>query len=124
MKVCFPVLKASGTDSEVYGHFGSAKNFIIVNTEDQNVTELKNDNEHHREGACDPLKAFKDVEIDSLVVSGIGGGALTKLNSVGMRVFQARALTVKDNLEMLMRNELPEFLLSNTCGGHGGGCAH
>jgi predicted Fe-Mo cluster-binding NifX family protein len=30
MNVCFPVMENQGMESEVYGHFGSAPGFVIV----------------------------------------------------------------------------------------------
>ena len=32
MKVCFPTETLQGLDSRVYGHFGSAPGFVIVDT--------------------------------------------------------------------------------------------
>ena len=33
MKICFPVEKDEGIESQVYNHFGSAPVFIMVDTE-------------------------------------------------------------------------------------------
>lgn len=33
MKICFPVSKVNGMESEVYGHFGSAPSFVVIDTE-------------------------------------------------------------------------------------------
>ena len=64
--------------------------------------------------------------MDGIVVGGIGGGALMKLNSAGIVVFKAMAETVKDNLELLRQGRLPVFQPGQVCGGHGhgGGCSH
>jgi len=123
MKVCFAVFESEGIDSKVYEHFGSAKSFIIVDTDTESVIEIKNDGEHHKGGGCNPFRAFKGVDIDALVVGGIGGGALMRLNEAGVKVFQAKASTVKENLEMFLKGELPEFIPSLTCGGHKGACS-
>jgi hypothetical protein len=32
--------------------------------------------------------------------------------------------TVKNNLDLLNENRLPELTLDHTCGGHQGGCSH
>ena len=89
MKVCFPVLKAEGMDSEVYGHFGSAPAFMVVETENNTTTTITNSDQHHAHGACNPLKALDNQRVDAIVVGGIGAGALTKLNQQGIKVFQA-----------------------------------
>lgn len=37
MKVCFAVQRDDGMDSSVYGHFGSAPAFVVVDTEHQST---------------------------------------------------------------------------------------
>jgi len=126
MKVGFPVQANNGFESEVSGHFGSAAMFIVVDTETNQVSVINNRDQHHEHGACNPVGAFNGQVVDALVVGGIGGGALMKLNDSGIRVFQAQAEMVKENVEMFKVQALPEFMLQHTCGGHenGGGCAH
>jgi predicted Fe-Mo cluster-binding NifX family protein len=126
MKICFPVAEAQGISSEVFGHFGSAPAFIIVETESNHVSTINNKDQHHAHGACNPLKALNNQKVDAIVVGGIGAGALMKLNQQGMKVFQARAQTVKENIQLLRDRKLPEFTMQHTCAGHGhaGGCGH
>ena len=107
MKVCFPVLKAEGMDSEVYGHFGSAPAFMVVETENNTTTTITNSDQHHTHGACNPLKALDNQRVDAIVVGGIGAGALTKLNQQGIKVFQAQAQTVRENIRDAERKESP-----------------
>jgi predicted Fe-Mo cluster-binding NifX family protein len=126
MKVCFPVVKTEGMESIVYGHFGSAKAFLVVDTETKNiVTTIKNKDEHHAHGMCNPLRTFDGNKVDVIVVEGIGAGALMKLNNLGIRVYKALARSVRENVELLNGKQLPEFSMSHTCAGHkGGGCGH
>ena len=63
MKVCFPVLQNKGMESELYGHFGSAPAFIIVETADSTVTNINNNDQQHAHGACDPFKKFNNEKI-------------------------------------------------------------
>ncbi|MFZ5905796.1 MAG: NifB/NifX family molybdenum-iron cluster-binding protein [Nitrospirota bacterium] len=126
MKVCFPVEIEQGMKSEVYGHFGSAPAFVIVETENNTVTTIRNNDQHHAHGACNPLKKFSNQQIDVLVVGGIGMGALNVLNQSGIKVFRAQALTVDENVALLKAGNLAEFTPQHTCAGHGhgGGCGH
>lgn len=126
MKICFPVLKANGLESEVYGHFGSAPAFLVVETDSNKITTINNKDQHHVHGMCSPMKALNNQEVDAIVVGGIGAGALSKLNQLGIKVFQAQALTVKENIGLLKTRNLPEFTLSHCCPGHGhvSGCKH
>jgi predicted Fe-Mo cluster-binding NifX family protein len=125
MKVCFPVVKTEGMESIVYGHFGSAEAFVVVDTETKDIVTIKNKDEHHAHGMCNPLRAFDGNKVDVIVVEGIGAGALMKLNSLGIRVYKALATSVRKNIELLNYNQLPEFSMSHTCAGHkGSGCGH
>jgi len=126
MKVCFPVLKAEGLESEVYGHFGSAPAFLFIDTDSNRMTRINNGDQHHAHGMCNPMKALDNQKVDAIVVGGIGAGALNRLNQLGIKVFQAQAPMVKENIEMLKAENLPEFTVQHTCPGHGhvGGCKH
>lgn len=124
MKICFAVEKDEGVNSPVYGHFGSAPFFLIYDTENQAMEDIRNGDSGHAHGACNPLAAIGGKAVDAVVVGGIGAGALNRLNASGIRVFRAMALTVKDNLGLMSQNRLPELLMNGVCGGHGGGCGH
>jgi predicted Fe-Mo cluster-binding NifX family protein len=126
MKVCFPVAEVNGIESEVYGHFGSAPTFVIVETDTSEITTVNNKDQEHAHGACNPLKKLNNQHVDALVVAGIGMGALNVLNQSGIKVFQAQAPTVRENIDLLKKSSLPEFTSQNTCAGHGHGmgCGH
>ncbi|WP_224983959.1 NifB/NifX family molybdenum-iron cluster-binding protein [Geomonas agri] len=126
MKVCFPVEQNSGLSSAVYGHFGSAPGFVVVDSATGECTAINNGDRVHQHGACNPVAGLGGHHVDAVVVGGIGGGALHKLNAAGMRVFRAGGATVADNLALLEANQLEEYLPGHTCGGHGHGhgCSH
>ena len=126
MKVCFPVMNVQALESEVYGHFGSAPAFILVDTDKRDSFAINNNDQHHAKGMCSPLRALAGHEIDCVVVGGIGGGALMKLNQAGIIVYKAMGSTVKDNLVLLGEGKLPVFQPGHVCAGHshGGGCSH
>src|SRR4030042_1262878 len=126
MKVCFPVLNANGLDSEVYGHFGSATAFLVIEMDSNRMTTINNKDQHHEHGQCNPLKALNNHKVDVLVVSGIGAGALSRLNQSGVAVFQAQRLTIKEHIALLKAHTLPAFTLQQCCSGHGqeSGCRH
>jgi predicted Fe-Mo cluster-binding NifX family protein len=126
MKVCFPVSKTNGLKSEVYEHFGSAPAFIVVETDSNTVTTITNKDQHHAHGACSPLKALDNQEVDAVVVGGIGGGALNRLNQLGIKVYHAQGTTVSENIALLKANDLKEFAVSHCCPGHGhvSSCGH
>jgi predicted Fe-Mo cluster-binding NifX family protein len=124
MKVCFAVQNDEGLNSAVHGHFGSAPVFLLVDTELQSVDAVSNRDMIHAHGACNPIMALGGRDVDAIVVGGIGGGALMKLNAAGIKVYGSAADTIKGNLELLMKECLPELSMQNTCAGHQGGCGH
>jgi predicted Fe-Mo cluster-binding NifX family protein len=126
MKVAFPSQEDRGLDSIVHGHFGSANYFVIVETDDGSFDTIQNPERDHLHGQCQPLNALGGSRVDAVVAGGIGGGALRKLLTAGLKVYRAVDGSVKDNLELIQSVKLPEFAMNHTCGGHGGhgGCAH
>ncbi len=126
MKVCFPVHKDEGLESSVYNHFGSAPLFVVIDTDTNNVATVNNRDQHHSHGACNPMKALDNQKVDAIVVGGIGAGALTRLNQMGISVYRSQAATIRDNMAMFSSQALPVLTLQGCCGGHSndGGCAH
>ncbi|MFH0873029.1 MAG: NifB/NifX family molybdenum-iron cluster-binding protein [bacterium] len=124
MKVGFAVQHNEGIESQVYGHFGSAPAFLIVDTEGKEVLTVDNRDLHHAHGACNPIQALGGKTVEAMVVGGIGAGALMKLNALGIKVYGAGAPTVKENLALLSEDKLQELSVDSSCRSHGGGCAH
>jgi predicted Fe-Mo cluster-binding NifX family protein len=126
MKIAFPTQDDRGMESPVYGHFGSAPYFIIVDDETGNIEAVSNRDMDHIHGQCQPMKALGRNKVDAVVVGGIGAGALNGLLSAGIKPFRAIEGTVADNLKLVKAGALPQFTFSQTCAGHGAGgpCAH
>lgn len=126
MKIAFPVNLNQGLESAVYGHFGSAPCFIIVDTQTGEFKGIQNVNSHHEHGQCQPIEALGNNPVDAVVVGGMGGGALRMLQANGIKVYRAVDGNVDENLELIRSGKLPEFLMTMTCAGHGeeGGCHH
>lgn len=122
MRVCIPVEENRGEKSIAYNHFGSAPFFLIYNLENNEMKVIDNGDLDHAHGMCQPLKALGGEQIDVILVGGIGGGALVKLNNQGIKVYQVSSGTVLQNIELLKNKQLREFLLSNSCNQHG--CSH
>ena len=126
MKIAFPTQKDKGMDSQVYGHFGSAPHFILVDSENNDYESIINPDLHHQHGQCNPLAALSGRSVDAVATGGIGAGALTKLSSAGIKSFRAIEGTVSENLDLIKSGLLPIFTMNKTCAGHdtSGGCAH
>ena len=124
MKLCFPVNQISDLESEVYGHFGSAPAFVIVDSDTLQFRVAHNTDRHHAHGMCNPVGALDGQGVDGVIVGGIGGGALMKLNRAGISVYKAMAKTVRENIEIFSSKGLPQFQPGHVCGGHAGTCSH
>jgi len=126
MKIAFPVQVDQGLESQVYGHFGSAPSFVILDSTSGEFETIGNSDAHHEHGQCQPMKALAGNAVDAIVVGGIGGGALMRLQAQGVRVFRAVEGSVQQNLEYMKSGKLPEFSVNMTCAGHQGqgGCQH
>jgi predicted Fe-Mo cluster-binding NifX family protein len=126
MKICFPVQNDSGVESAVYNHFGSAPLFLVFDTDTNSVASISNRDQHHTHGACNPMKALDNQKVDAIVVGGIGGGALTRLNQMGITVYRSHGETLRENLALFQAQKLSVLTLQGCCGGHSkdGGCAH
>lgn len=126
MKVCFPVVNDQGLASQIFNHFGSAPEFLIVDVTTSAVQSVSNSDRTHHHGACNPLAGLDGHHVDAIVVGGIGGGALHKLNAAGIRAFKSHGGSIAENIDRLKCGMLQEYLPGHTCGGHGHshGCAH
>jgi predicted Fe-Mo cluster-binding NifX family protein len=126
MKIAFPTQQDNGLESPVYGHFGSAPYFIIVDLKSKTHESVSNQNLNHSHGNCQPLVALGGNPVDAVVVGGIGGGALMKLQAAGITTYRAAAGSISENLNLIGAGKLPEFTRDQTCIGHdhNGHCAH
>jgi len=125
MKICFPTETLEGLNSSVYGHFGSAPGFVIIDIPSMGVEEIRNGDLHHTHGMCQPLKALGGTKVDAVAVAAIGMGALRGLEAQGITVYRVVQGTVRENVDLLSAGKLPIFDPGFTCAGHEhGGCAH
>ncbi len=121
MNVCIPVLRDEGLQSRVSPHFGSAPMFLLIDTETSQTTVIDNQNEHHEHGMCSPLQSLAGHDIDSIVVGGIGMGALNKLLAARIKVYQSHLRTAEETLAAFRDGSLHEVDSNMACAGHGHG---
>ncbi|MBI5817544.1 MAG: NifB/NifX family molybdenum-iron cluster-binding protein [Verrucomicrobia bacterium] len=125
MKLCIPVATDEGLNSVVYGHFGSAPLFVLVDSETMTVEPLANRDQTHVHGACNPLRALAGRQVDAVIVGGIGPGAVNGLQRAGIAVYQSPAQTLAEAVAQFNQGRLPKISLESACSSHGdGGCAH
>ena len=108
MKVCFPVVKDEGLTSQIYGHFASAPQFMLVDTETKESSAIPNHDKSNPEAGCNPFKALVGRQLDGVVVGGIGDNLLAMLNMLGFSVYEAHSESVWGNVELFDRQELQD----------------
>ena len=113
-----PTETDEGKKATVYEHFGSAPYFTIYDTEKETFEIVNNSDQHHIHGACSPLGALMEKNIDTVVCGGMGLRALQALNDSGIRVFRAIAGTVGETIKKCSDNELQEIKQDDACGHH------
>ena len=126
VKIAFASQDNLGKKSSLYTHFGSANFFIIVDTQTGSVEGVVNEDREHLHGKCNPLAALGGMDVNTVVVGGIGAGALRKLRANGISVYRGVKGTIEKNLELVQAGELDEFATDQLCQAHGadGGCSH
>jgi predicted Fe-Mo cluster-binding NifX family protein len=120
MIICVPTKTKEGKTAEVYGHFGSAPFFTLLDTESGTVEVIDNSNQQHAHGMCQPLSVFANRHIDVVVTGGMGARAVQKLNEGGVKAFRAIPGTVADIADQYARGGLEEITANNACAHHGG----
>jgi predicted Fe-Mo cluster-binding NifX family protein len=68
MKLCFPVIENLGIESHVFGHFGSAPLFLVIDVATSEVTEIRNSDRVHQHGACNPVAGLGGHHVDAIVL--------------------------------------------------------
>lgn len=118
MRICIPTSNTAGLESLPYAHFGSAPYFIMHNVANGQTEVLINNDQEHAHGHCHPIEALRGRGVDVVVVGGIGARALERLNVAGIKVFQAKAGSVRENIEALQQGQLGQFTLEAACRQH------
>lgn len=118
MNICIPTTQDLGLESRVSAHFGSAPFFAIVDVDSRACRTVPNANHSHEHGGCQPMAALAGQAIDSVLVGGIGAGALSKLTAAGIRVYLAGAGSVDEALTAYNSGTLAEISPAGACQGH------
>lgn len=127
MKIAFPIKNDNGLDSIVDEHFGVAKQFLILQTDTNEFTVRPNQKLGTDGSSCKTSAIGKDENLDAVVTKCIGNGSQRNLNKSDIKVFQAQKNTVRENLDLLDKDELKLFHIFDICQNQknkkeGGGC--
>ena len=118
MRICIPTETDEGKGAVVYGHFGSAPYFTIVDTDKDSAEIISNANQHHSHGMCQPMNALMGKNVDAVVTGGMGSRAVQKLNEGGIKAYRAIPGTVMDIVSQFTKGGLEEITVDNACAQH------
>jgi predicted Fe-Mo cluster-binding NifX family protein len=119
MRICIPTATDQGIEAEVFGHFGSAPYFSLLDTDTAEVEVLGNDNQHHAHGQCSPMKQLSGAKFDAIVVRGMGRNAVARFAAANVPVMVTGARNLQDVLEEARSGSLRELDPAQACQGHG-----
>ena len=120
MKLCIPTIDQNGAKSTVSEHFGRAPYHIVVDLENQAVSDLVKQNDCHDEdhGHCMPVDLLLGANVDVVACKGIGRGAVNRLMENRIAVFSTKADTVEAVVEEFNSRLLNPISEENICQGH------
>jgi predicted Fe-Mo cluster-binding NifX family protein len=111
----------AGAEAPIYGHFGSAPSFVIVDTDKGTFEIVENSGREHEHGQCNPFQSLESHSVDALVTGGIGQRAVQLLRQRNIKVYRA---TVERNAAEAVLNlqsgKLSEISLDEACAHHEG----
>ncbi len=104
-------------DGQVFQHFGHTEQFKIYDVENGKVTAATtvNTNGSGHGALADMLK---NLQVDTLICGGIGGGAKTALSAANIKLFGGVSGDADKAVGALLANELT-FDSGATCDHHG-----
>ncbi len=120
MKICLPTETNQGLNAPLYGHFGSAPFFALVDTETGILEVRDNQGQVHAHGACHPAGALEGLGIQAVVCGGMGLRALQKLEKAGIEVYRSEALTVEEALREIREKRSEKLTAEGACAHHKG----
>ena len=120
MKICIPTINDNGMDSKVNLHFGSSPFFMIYDNDSEVFEFVDNSDAGHEHGMCRPLSQIGTKNIDTVICSGMGARAISRLNQEGIRAFKSHEnnLTAREVVSKYEGDELTEITVEDACQNH------
>jgi predicted Fe-Mo cluster-binding NifX family protein len=121
-KIAIPSMNNGGLESDVCAHFGSCEYFTVVDVQDQAITDIEtisNISPNGKHNCVAPSIILKSHNIETVLVSGIGGRPLISLVENKIKVFAGVLGKVSDALQDYNNGMLQELSTNGTCN-----CSH
>jgi len=112
-------IAVSTQNGEVFPHFGRTPEFFVVNTENGKITDEKVV-PAPAEGHFTLVNFLEEQGVDTLICGWIGGGAINRLRSTGIKIYSGASGPVKEQVLSLLSGQLPQE--GDNFKEEGGGC--
>ena len=112
----------SGLESDVCVHYGSCEYFTIVDVHNKDIASIKAISNLSPEGehnCAAPSIILKSHNVDTVLVSGIGGRPLMSLAEKNIKIFSGITGKVSNAVEDYNNGLLQELSTNGTCS-----CSH
>jgi predicted Fe-Mo cluster-binding NifX family protein len=126
-RIAVPSVGSGGLDGLRSEHFGHCDAFTLVDVKDGQISEVTiAANEEHQEGGCMvPVNKLAGLNVNALIVAGIGMRPLMGFNQVGIEVYIDQINPqIKPVVDSLIADNLQVITQNQTCGGGGGNHAN
>ena len=124
-RIAIPSIEKGGLDGQRSGHFGHCDVFTLVDVEEGKIKEVSTvANQEHVQGGCMvPVNFLAGLNVDALIVGGIGMRPLMGFRQVGIDVYHdAIRHEIRPVVEDLIAGKLQIISDDQVCGGgHSGG---
>ncbi|MBT3231373.1 MAG: NifB/NifX family molybdenum-iron cluster-binding protein [Calditrichaeota bacterium] len=126
-RIAVPSDGSGGLDSKRSEHFGHCKAFTLIDVKDGEVCDVSMiANQDHSQGGCMvPVNILAKLNVNALIVAGIGMRPLQGFNQVGIDVYLDTVCPdVKPVVQNLIAGNLTLMTPGEACGGGGSGQGH
>ncbi|MDQ1254412.1 MAG: hypothetical protein QG646_3653 [Euryarchaeota archaeon] len=122
IKIAIPSMSDSGLESDVCAHFGSCEYFTIVDVQDETVVDVSvvsNVSPNGEHNCAAPSIILKSHNVETVLVSGIGGRPLMSLAENKIKVFAGASGKISAAVKDYKNGLLQELSTQGTCN-----CSH
>lgn len=119
VRVAIPSDTIEGMAAPRSGHFGKCAYYTLVDIIDNNIVAVQSmQNGGHITGGCSvPVMLLKGWNVNSVVVSGIGGRPLMGFREIGIEVYAGHGATVQETVDAYMQGLISPIGQDQVCGG-------
>jgi len=121
-KIAIPSMNDTGLESDVCAHFGSCEYFTIVDVQNKAIAEIRaisNMSPNGEHNCTAPSIILKSQNVETVLVSGIGGRPLLSLAEKNIKVFAGAKGKVSDAIQDYNNGSLYQLSTNGTCN-----CSH